>query len=614
MMSTTVIEQTQQTMQSVNKITSLNPQLTYSYIVRDNFYAIVPGELKQYYFNNIRLMLNWYQGFVPEVHHTANGIFSTRIGNSIVKEIAKLIVGGQVFYGNKYQEAKPQETKNQTLIDFDKWVSRVGFQNFVKRLVEYTAAGGTTAIVTTINGNKDLVPTLYRIDQFFHETDLKGDVISFTGFLKSYTAVVDNGAGRNKTERLFYLLVKRYFNEKGEAVQKIFTKTSSSSVVSAQTFNTIESNEIQWQQLPKIIRERIKEDYGNQFKLGEEQKLPTGINGIGVRVAKWTSTNTIPEVDLGESALANVISYLIGYEQAYSEMITDLYLARGKVLTPQQFTNPQDPNNAYYSDFDGMLFTKMPYTNSEEQKPMSIQFELRAEEWIKVRNNFAENIASAIGVSGSDMFSYLRDSTGSSKTATQIASEAQKTISYIEEKRVIFKEVLNDFIENEYKPFYRVKDDFGVKFSSQNHVNMLVTTEQIRVMHEVGFDFFTIYQHFFPDLDSAQVTEMVNRKFEDLKRTEMVKALANAEAFKVATQGNDEENEDNELNGGKGDNETLQSLAEKHNVSVDYLQKQLEKGVKVEKEHTQDDKQAKEIAMDHLTESADYYIKLEKVE
>lgn len=133
-------------------------------------------------------------------------------------------------------------------------------------------------------------------------------------------------------------------------------------------------------------------------------------------------------------------------------------------------------------------------------------------------------------------------------------------------------------------------------------------------MHEVGFDFFTIYQHFFPDLDSAQVTEMVNRKFEDLKRTEMVKALANAEAFKVATLGNDEENEDNELNGGEGDNETLQSLAEKHNVSVDYLQKQLDKGVKVEKEHTQDEKQAKEIAMDHLTESADYYIKLEKVE
>ncbi len=42
--------------------------------------------------------------------------------------------------------------------------------------------------------------------------------------------------------------------------------------------------------------------------------------------------------------------------------------------------------------------------------------------------------------------------------------------------------------------------------------------------------------------------------------------------------------------------------------------KQIEKGVKVEKEHTNDPAIAREIALDHLTEDPRYYDKLEKIE
>jgi len=44
------------------------------------------------------------------------------------------------------------------------------------------------------------------------------------------------------------------------------------------------------------------------------------------------------------------------------------------------------------------------------------------------------------------------------------------------------------------------------------------------------------------------------------------------------------------------------------------LKKQLNKGIKVEMEHTKDKGQAKEIAMDHLFEDPKYYDKLEKIE
>lgn len=68
------------------------------------------------------------------------------------------------------------------------------------------------------------------------------------------------------------------------------------------------------------------------------------------------------------------------------------------------------------------------------------------------------------------------------------------------------------------------------------------------------------------------------------------------------------------LVGGKGDNKTIEDIAAIHNVSVEYAKEQLEKGIKIESEHTNDVDKAKEIALDHLTEFINYYIELKKME
>ncbi len=57
-----------------------------------------------------------------------------------------------------------------------------------------------------------------------------------------------------------------------------------------------------------------------------------------------------------------------------------------------------------------------------------------------------------------------------------------------------------------------------------------------------------------------------------------------------------------------------EQLAKKHNVPLEQIQKQLSKGIKVEKEHTSDEATAREIALDHLAELPDYYDRLKKVE
>lgn len=58
----------------------------------------------------------------------------------------------------------------------------------------------------------------------------------------------------------------------------------------------------------------------------------------------------------------------------------------------------------------------------------------------------------------------------------------------------------------------------------------------------------------------------------------------------------------------------IEDLAAKHGVSLEQLQKQLEMGLKVETEHTEDMDVAKKIALDHLNEDPDYYTKLAKME
>ena len=59
---------------------------------------------------------------------------------------------------------------------------------------------------------------------------------------------------------------------------------------------------------------------------------------------------------------------------------------------------------------------------------------------------------------------------------------------------------------------------------------------------------------------------------------------------------------------------TPEEIAKKHNVSIEEINKQLEKGIKVEKEHTDDEKKAERIALDHLFEIPDYYDRLDKME
>ena len=71
---------------------------------------------------------------------------------------------------------------------------------------------------------------------------------------------------------------------------------------------------------------------------------------------------------------------------------------------------------------------------------------------------------------------------------------------------------------------------------------------------------------------------------------------------------------ESEIEGGKSDGMSLMDLAKKHKISLDKIKSQLQRGIEVEMEHTKSKSIAKEIAMDHIFENPEYYVKLKKIE
>lgn len=66
--------------------------------------------------------------------------------------------------------------------------------------------------------------------------------------------------------------------------------------------------------------------------------------------------------------------------------------------------------------------------------------------------------------------------------------------------------------------------------------------------------------------------------------------------------------------GGLSHNYNLLKIAQFHNVDLNDIKKEFDKGEKVEMEHTPHIEIAREIALDHLKEDPKYYTKLAEIE
>jgi hypothetical protein len=118
--------------------------------------------------------------------------------------------------------------------------------------------------------------------------------------------------------------------------------------------------------------------------------------------------------------------------------------------------------------------------------------------------------------------------------------------------------------------------------------------------------------------NEEEITEKWSQKYKNSINCNNPKGFSQ----RAHCQGKKKMNETELLKGGLADNKTLTQIAKKHEAKNYYqihdmikrLKNQLEVGIRVEMEHTNDEEKAKEIALDHLWEDPKYYTKLNKAD
>jgi hypothetical protein len=477
---------------------AFNTYYTYSFINNALFYPLVPAPYIDFYQRFVRQWFYWYDGYVPYLHVQDNGIFSTRLATTLVKKVAAQVNGGKLLL-----ETNGESDAGANLKFAEEWMNKNDISNKIDSLVEFAAAGGTALLKLNYDG-KDLWMQPMRLDNYFIDADWKGRVIDFTGFIQSFTQTIR----KDQQNYVFYLLERRYFGDDGKPYVKYIMKRSTQNITTARDYNMSEVQEISYESLPKKVKTALKEQF-NGLALDVEQELPFD-DCLGVFIYKFTPhISNLPQLPYGDSLFSTIISYLMSYDYYFSAFNTNMYVGRSRVLMPKAMQNPNNQREQNWNDgLDSFTFTKVPYTNPDDQKPLPLQFDLRSQDWNKIRNIILESIATAIGINPSTIASYLEDNTA--RTARQISTEEGATALFVENKRELLRTPINNMLEEVMK-FYGKAANVVVKFSKAGTTNLRNLVEIGQILKTLGIDNKTLVEMIFNDKSQQQIDEILER-------------------------------------------------------------------------------------------------------
>lgn len=456
-------------------LTAVANQKIWQWTNNNEFYKLIPAPYYSFYNNWVRTWLYWYDGFVPWVHGTQYGLLSTSIGTTIVNRAADSVFGGNLMFANARTPTITVEKKGKRIgkaLDFisNDWALDTDFRSKVKRAVRDAFAGGFSLLKINCDGGELWVDNL-RADRFYIEKTGRGQLRKVVSLLSVYDSMSQSG-----NERHYGLVEERRFEKIGMFEEEVPVVEYKIYETSTQIQNISTSdNFVPFEDLPKKVREAFKADFGT-CKLNK----PIAMNGfktLGCYLLKGSDDiSNVPQIGLGESLLANIMTYLYEYDFYNTCFNTDMYLARGRVLVPKALQSPQAKTGAQNTGLDDFIYTKVETMNTDQQKPEAIQFELRASEWKEARNMLLESIATSIGISVSTLASYLSD--GSNRTAREVSAEESATTLFVENARRRFEKPLNDLISDVLR-FYGYVDDVEIRWTRAGMTNTTVLVDTL---------------------------------------------------------------------------------------------------------------------------------------
>ena len=467
-------------------------QKQWQQVNNETFYSMLPAPYIMFYQNWVKQWLYWYDGYVPYVHGGSSGLLSTAIGTTIVNRCNDQVFGGNIMFANarKPRFLKESEGKKYgAALDFisNDWMKRVNGKTVIKKCGK-DALGGGFSLLKLNKRNGELWLDELRADRFY--IDKVGDAIRKCVCVLSF---YENTT--NSNDDRYVLVEERRFESVGilgEEFPVVEYKIYSTSTP-IQFFSGLQNNYMKWEQLPKSVRKAFKDQYGANVRLNEPKAL-NGFTTLGVYLMLASDgVSAIPQVNLGESLLANITTYLYEYDFYNTCFNTDMYLARGRILIPKPMQSPNAMKGvgnpmALYGNIqphglDDFVYTKYEGLNNEGNKPESIQFALRSAEWREARDILIQSIATGIGMSVSTLASYISD--GSNRTAREVSAEESATTLFVENMRRRFEVPINQMLEDVLR-FYGFIDDVEIRWTRAGLTNQTVLVDTLSRAKQAG--------------------------------------------------------------------------------------------------------------------------------
>lgn len=523
---------------------------TYSYANSSLFCAQIAGYYRDYALRYVKPCVEWLDGYVPSLHQSGiSGIISTRIGSKLISGLAKQIAGEKLVLR---LTSKTDEEGMENLKFASKWVRDNHIHRAVKNAIGFAFGIGTSLLKMNKRMDGSIWWEPVRFDNCFYLADFRGEIKEAIFLIRGYT---DTRKGKNVQ---YYLVEHRFWktykaklketvngfevvHKKGERepmVKYSVHKAQSQSMNNLMAARTDQSS-VNWDELPSDIRKAIKDDYST-LRLDEEQKL--GFTNLGVEaLLNGEGDITIPTgTNFGESMLIGIQDDLITYEIATSYLIRDMYNGKGTVFIPksmsigdygggvaisdaQPVTDGEGqqvetsasvipfapaPAQSPLSGLDGNIYEKMPGLSPDEQGAIVQQFEIRAQEWQVIKENCLKNIAVKWGMSPKILSSFLAQGTAQ-MTATQVDSEDDISIAFINLHRSYFKEAINKLMETTMN-FYGKPANIDIDFASPSLLNKDRLLERVAKELEVGLiDIDEAIRLMNPDLEEEKIQEKI---------------------------------------------------------------------------------------------------------
>lgn len=464
-------------------------QKLFQWVNNADFYSIIPAPYYPFYNNWVRQWLYWYDGYVPYIHGGAQGILSTGIGTMLVNRTADQVFGGNLMFSNSRKPTvrvyKDKDTSVGASLDFitNNWTKEVDFRTRIKRGIRYAFAGGFSLLKLNNAGGSLWLDAL-RADRFFVDLDGRGNLRKVVAISSVYEKATPTG----ETQKRYVLCEERRYEKIGLFSQEIpVVEYKIYETTTPINYFSVKDNCVLWNDLPKSVKEAFSREYDGRLN---EPKALNGFTDLGCYLLRGSEdVSNIPQIGLGESLLANVMTYLYEYDFYNTCFNTDMYLARGRVLVPKAMQSPQamaaarGVKNAYgqalpvqNAGLDSFLYTKVESLNPDNQKPEAIQFALRAAEWKEARNMLLECIATSVGLSVSTLASYISD--GSNRTAREVSAEESATTLFIENARRRFENPINKLLKTVLR-FYGYVDDVELRWSKAGMTNVTVLVDTL---------------------------------------------------------------------------------------------------------------------------------------